>query len=266
MKLWKKIKRKRKTKNKKKQAKVFRPKPSKYLVLTFKTLTSLAVFLFLVGLLIYFLTGDYFKIAYINCTKKDLPCSDKEKSFFLDFIGENIFLLDSNNETESIKKNYPKIESLEVRKELPNKVYITIKEREAFAAVTFDQKYWYLIDRSGYILEKKETYPKSKPKIILKNSHSSFKPDQELNQDGLSAGLFILELIKDNFLLFDRLVVDSNERITLFLSEGVVATLSAQKEVAPQVDSLQFILRQSKIEGDLPSFIDLRFNKPVVRY
>ena len=72
--------------------------------------------------------------------------------------------------------------------------------------------------------------------------------------------------MKDNYVLLEKLVVAPEERITLLLTEGVIASLSAKKEIYSQVDSLQFILRQSKIEGELPRFIDLRFDKPVVKY
>ena len=117
MKFWKRIPpslklrrtRKRK-KNVKKKARRFKPRAPKYIVLTFKTFVSLFIFVLLITSVIFFLTGDYFKITDISCEKEKLPCSEKERSFFLDLIGENIFLLDTRKIIKSIKSSHPKIE------------------------------------------------------------------------------------------------------------------------------------------------------------
>lgn len=231
----------------------------------FKILSFLTVFLLLISLVVYFLTGDFFKITYLNCTKENHPCTDKEKSFFLDLIGENIFLLDSNKIVKALKKTFPKIDKLKIKKQLPNKVLIELTERKSLAGIAFDKKNCYLVDQYGYVLEKTKTCPKTKPKIVLKNIKTNFKLNEEIKEPGLKAGLLVVKLMKDNFLLLNGLVVDSDQRLTLDLSENVTATLSVQKDISLQVDSLQFILRQSKIEGDLPSYIDLRFDKPVIR-
>ena len=238
--IWRTRKRK---KNVKKKARRFKPRPSKYIVLTFKTFVSLFIFILLIASVIFFLTSDYFKITDISCEKEELPCSEKERSFFLDLIGENIFLLDTRKIIKSIKSSYPKIENIVIEKELPNKALIKIMECQDFASLTLDEKNWFIIDQHGFILQKTDKKPKSLPEIFLRKNNLKLKLGQELDQEEVVSSLLVLKLMKENFVLLEKLVVDSEEKITLFLAENVVVSLSAGKEIARQVDSLQFILR-----------------------
>ena len=50
------------------------------------------------------------------------------------------------------------------------------------------------------------------------------------------------------------------------ISGNLTVLFSKEIEYALQVASLQFILERSKIEGKIPSKIDLRFDKPVLTY
>lgn len=50
------------------------------------------------------------------------------------------------------------------------------------------------------------------------------------------------------------------------LSGNLHVFLNKEEEISKQVASLQYILNRSKIEGKLPSIIDLRFDKPVLKY
>ena len=50
------------------------------------------------------------------------------------------------------------------------------------------------------------------------------------------------------------------------LSGNLHVFLKKDEEISRQVASLQYILNRSKIEGKIPSIIDLRFDKPVLKY
>lgn len=50
------------------------------------------------------------------------------------------------------------------------------------------------------------------------------------------------------------------------LSSLLVVIVGKDKDFSSQVASLQFILNRSKIEGKIPTKIDLRFDKPVLKY
>jgi hypothetical protein len=50
------------------------------------------------------------------------------------------------------------------------------------------------------------------------------------------------------------------------LAGNLTVLLKEEADLSDQVASLQFILNRSKIEGKIPSKIDLRFDKPVLKY
>jgi len=61
-----------------------------------------------------------------------------------------------------------------------------------------------------------------------------------------------------------QVISDRSTQVTL--KSGPVVMFSTIKDPDTQLDSLQLILSQSKIEGRKISRIDLRFDKPVVVY
>lgn len=243
----------------------FKPGPSKYITLTLKTLFSLLISFLLVGLLLYFLLGDFFKITQINCEKGDFSCSDQEKILINDFQGENIFLVKTQNKIELIKKNFPKIGQVIVTKKIPHTLLIKIILRNPIASFTQDEKNWYLVDDQGYLFDTLTFKPKDLPQVYFSASAAPISQG-EIKEPILLQSLSLIKSLKTNFVHLDKIMINNNDSWSLLLTEGTIATISARKDINLQVDSLQFILRQSKIEGDLPLTIDLRFDKPVVIY
>jgi len=258
--------RKKKRRSQSKRARLFQPAASKYIVLTLKTFISLLIFLLLIGCLTFFFKGSYFQLAAIDCQKNQAPCSQKEKDLFLYLRGRNIFRLNSNQEAAAIKTDYPEIEEVVIKKKLPNRLLIDLVEREEFAALTTNGEIWLIVDSQGFVFRQRLKKPSNLPEIFWAGDGLQVKIGQLVENQELKAGLLILQEIKNSFVFSNQLLIQPGEKITLRLTEGATVYLTAEKEAAPQVDSLQFILRQSKIEGKLPSLIDLRFDKPVIKF
>lgn len=71
--------------------------------------------------------------------------------------------------------------------------------------------------------------------------------------------------LKEGLTLIDQPKVENTTLMATF-SGKLTCLLSLEKDISPQFASLQFILWRSKIEGKMPKRIDLRFDKPVIRY
>lgn len=62
-------------------------------------------------------------------------------------------------------------------------------------------------------------------------------------------------------------LVERSERALMTkFSSGLTCVFSLEKNLESQLASLQFILWRSKIEGEYPTKVDLRFDKPVISY
>ncbi len=83
-------------------------------------------------------------------------------------------------------------------------------------------------------------------------------PDQDLEGE-----------IKESFLPLnlelEEIDFSDPRKIIATFSGNLTVVFSKEKNLDFQVDTLQFILWRAKIDGKGPSFIDLRFDKPVLR-
>lgn len=79
--------------------------------------------------------------------------------------GKNLFLVSENGVRDNLKQ-IPFIESVTIKKKIPNKVEIDIKERVANLLIKINEDY-YAIDKNGMILEKVENLDNNSSIIIV---------------------------------------------------------------------------------------------------
>ncbi len=108
--------------------------------------------------LFFLLSSEYFDIQKIrvkgnnNYTKQQVVKMSGIKK------GENIFALRARKTRENMKEN-SYIYDVKIRRSLPDKVVLEIKERKEQAAVPYEDSY-IMIDREGYVLKKTKEEPK----------------------------------------------------------------------------------------------------------
>lgn len=239
-------------------------KTTKRLVPYFKSFGLILLVLVLAVGIVFIFKSKFFSLNVFNCSINSFPCK-KESYLFEELRGKNIFLANTTKLAEKIESQILTIEEVRIKKQLPNKIKIEIIPRVGVAVLTTDDKIWFLIDKNGFIFKKTFTKPEGLVIINTFSLETSFYLGQKINDQWLVKTLLLIKSLDKNFVSFKKIVVLSRDNISLFLHEAVIASFSAQKNISQQVDSLQFILRQSKIEGKLPAYIDLRFTKPVIK-
>ena len=96
------------------------------------------------------------------------------------------------------------------------------------------------------------SWPSSTPNLI--------KPIPEENlETEIRKKLFPLRLDIEDLDLTDK------RKLVATFSGNLTVIFSKEKDFDFQVTSLQFILWRAKIEGNKPFFVDLRFDKPIVK-
>jgi len=210
-----------------------------------------------------FLKSDFFKIKTIDCQKDGFPCQ-KEADFFAELKGQNIFTASSEKIINDVKDKIPSLKEIKLNKHFPSRITIDIVSRQPLVGLCAKNKSCYLVDESGFIYKKVFSFPNHLP-FITDQLSPGFSYPGFIKESYLLKALKTAAELKKNFILFKQIILNSKEEMTIFLSEPVIASFSSQKSLKAQVDSLQFILRQSKIEGKLPAAIDLRFQKPVIK-
>jgi cell division septal protein FtsQ len=228
----------------------------------FRILASISSTIIFLLVIIFLFKGAVLKINDISCTKTKGECSEQEKLIINDFSGENIFLLNKTEVKREIKASLPKIGFVEVDKQLFNKLRVKLIPREPLFSCTKSNKTWYVVDKERMVFEQQIDEPEEIPVFNIKNGQLIV--GEKLAEEYQSLVDLALEL-KESYIIPDKIDYEQN-LFTLDLKDNTTASISGSKSLTSQVGSLQFILRQSKIEGRLPKSIDLRFSKPIVKY
>lgn len=224
------------------------------------------------------LSFDFFKVKRVVCFEEEFPCQPERLKIFEQVYDKNIFLLKSSELSEEIKETDPEIGKLEITKQLPGTLKIKIIKRTPVVCLTSNKENYFLSDVNGVIfrgpLIENENL-KNLPLIIFAPEALEFKKGLNLSNYGsFQKALQLQELLKQFFINFTELKIENEGDLTLTLTDEVVATFSAKKDLKTQVASLQLISKQSKIEGSFFQTeegkfihgIDLRFEKPVIKF
>jgi len=231
---------------------------------------------------------DFFKVKAIDIKKDKVNCASendlKEKSKVL---GKNIFLLDEKNFIDNLKKDFICIKKIVLSKQIPQKITLDIKGREAVVKLVAI-KDWegsasalidnistpsasqiaeaYLVDDEAVIFAKEDNSYSPKIKELCCFTINIFKKD--LSVDGkladeyLANTLKILDQLKtlgvsSEMSMFNNLLITNSLPKIIFKLDG---------NVEVQIASLQLILEKAKIDNKELEFIDLRFDKPIVKF
>lgn len=210
-----------------------------------------------------FLRCDFWRISRVDCRDNGAACSaDLWVELTSESLGKNILFLSVNKFSQKISRNHPEYFQIKIKKRLPNKLLFEMVVRRAVVALKQSNGDYYLADEEGVVLEKTDKIV-GYPQIFL---------DQEV-------GLVIKEKIQDEPILKLIEIINqcrlrllepkeakkiSSRAAEINFQEGFQVLFSIEKNFSEQLDTLQFILDRTKIEGKKLKSIDLRFEKPIV--
>lgn len=115
-----------------------------------KTIRFIILIIIIIGIGIFLCTSKIFKIQEISISGNEQIMKDELQ--VEDKIGNNIFLMSKIKIERDLKKN-PYVKRVITKKVLPNKLEITIEERQKDFMIRTEDGYLYM-DKQGYLLEK----------------------------------------------------------------------------------------------------------------
>ncbi len=228
-----------------------------------KAFFHLSLFVLMVFGFYLFVNSSFFTISRIDCIQEGFPC--RQSLFFEELRGKNIFFLDADKWALKTKDSLLQISKIEVEKKVPDRLSIEVFLRKPLAGFSKEGEVWYLVDQTGLVYDLVYELPQDVNKIYVDKNSTEVFLGAKLDSDVLLKSLYLSSELKKNFIHFDKIISSKYRKITVLLGGNITATFSAEKAITPQVDSLQFILKQSKIEGSPPAYIDFSFDKPVIK-
>lgn len=223
-----------------------------------------------------------FTIKKIDTVIENIPCVDENNlKNVSNLLGETIFKVNFKNTAQNLKSKFYCIKNINIAYVFPSKTKITavgrqpvavllnLKDSQASASANLENiatpsaeqpSEAYLIDDEGIIFSK-DSGGLSIPELFVKEANLILgKSPQGIN---IESTLKILDKIKIFGMDTKKGVISSNFLI-IFSDPKVIFKLDDKVEV--QLASLQLILAEAKIISRKLEFIDLRFDKPIVRF
>lgn len=233
---------------------------------------------FVLALIIFILAGlavfrsNLFIINSAAVQIEKIQCADQNQiSNSSGIPGQNFFLLNSAKIENDLKGKYICIRKVEISRYFPNKVKLFVSGREAAAiliasaeaspsaeASSSAQKL--VVDNEGVIYSNDFEHIDA-PLIFVSGLDLSL--GQKVQDNLIGKALKILEKVNSFGINIKETKIYSD---VLFLTgEGIQVFFKLSDNIDTQLASLQLILDKAKIDEDTLDFVDLRFDKPVVK-
>ncbi|OQY67845.1 hypothetical protein B6D29_01680 [Microgenomates bacterium UTCPR1] len=182
------------------------------------------------------------------------------------FKDRNIFITSDSEIRNLVLTDNPIISSVEVRKQLPDKIFLTVKKFHLIAALVVSEGYYHLSE-DGRVLSKVKNIKNNLPKVNFYQllAYQSYQPGDTIKFREIKDGLYFLKELTDIGEKVDSLDINGINMIVLNL-ENRKLIFSSDKSKESQIFQVKEIIRKFKLEGRYYKEIDLRFDKPVVRF
>ncbi len=247
-------------------------------------ITFIIVFILLLIIIIFSVfRSNFFSIKTVDVAVDKLSCADSNQiKNSIQLIGQNFFLFNSVKVRENIRNNFLCVRDVKTSRHFPSHVSIFVSgrepkvlllvfgNREATQGATFEDIATpsakavenadsFFIDREGVIFAKADNTANI-PKIYYYGLDISLGKQKKRLVDLLK----ILEKVK-LYGLDIRQSQLSDEIFIMNPPRGPKIIFNMDQKLDAQLASLQLILNQAKIDENQLEFIDLRFDKPVVK-
>lgn len=260
----------------------------------FKIIFLLITTIFLIfGLYFVFNQTDFFRVKYFEISQEKINCinTGQLKAELID-KEYNLFLLTETEIKNNFQQRFLCLSSVNLKKSFPDKAFVHLIGREAMAVISSYEKEAsvsayilpvandatpsatatssafldlskgeerYLVDKDGVVFSK-TSQMENLPTIFLPSKISLGKKISEAQI--LKTLEVVNKLTSFNLLLKDLRIVGQD---TLFVNSNPFLVFNLEKDIKVQLASLQLILDKAKMNEESIEFIDLRFDKPIIR-
>lgn len=199
---------------------------------------------------------------------------DKINIKIINFPSKSIFLVNLGEIKKYVLNNFPKLASVEIKREFPNILLATVEERVGLAnwrgaindSENLDERKnnYFLIDKEGIIFE--EAALATTPiKIVSREAPNDFSLGAKVIEEELLSHILKIESkLKENFKIsVSEFLIVSRERLNVKIDEGWEAYFNPREDMDWQLTKLILVL-EKEIPPDLRrnlEYIELRFGE-----
>ncbi len=227
-----------------------------------KSFLKIFLLIFLVG----FLLGALFLLKNYFIVKKIIINQSVHLIGLQDLYNKNIILLNEDYYEKALIQKNPKIKTVKIKKQLPETLILNIELDSIIAKIQADKGYFYLSKEAKVIIKSKEDLNQFPLINFYKKLYlSSYQVGEKIDFIDLKKTLYLIDKLKEISLFSYNIDIYKNNMILFNIADKKVY-FSFEKEIDLQLYQLKEIVKSLKIKGEYFKEIDLRFNKPILRY
>ncbi len=227
---------------------------------------SLAVFA-VFSLRHYFLNSPTFDVKYIAVNKSS-PASFQGGEQALDkrYLGRNIFSVVPSQVELLLRKDYPNLKMIRVRRIFPDTVEVDLVPRESFACI--ESAGGIVLDRGGMVLSSGEIPPGLVRVKGVNFFLSRPQPGIVIGDKNVVTALGLIDTLLNSgkILRGDLESLDVSDQNNIWVTAKGVPVNFGNDDFERKTVTLRDILSDPKIDLGGVRYIDLRFKDPVYAY
>lgn len=250
-------------------------------------LVLIPLLLVALGLGIYILFfSNLFIVSKIHIKTEKLDCvsaDDLRKESKV--RGQNLFLVNIVEAEKRLQDGFICIKSAELKRQPPDRIRLEVTSRHPAALLVLLKKENISTESAQASSSASLDFSKLDPKksflvdtdgiIYSQNTENINIPKIYLWDDNLELGKKVsAELIKNSSIIIEKLgsfgmLVNEAKLLsenTLIINSSPKIIIALKKDIISQLASLQLILEKAKIDEESLEIVDLRFDKPVVKF
>lgn len=180
--------------------------------------------------------------------------------------GQNIILLSKADLKTRLERSNPALKKIEISKKYPRSLDIYVESDSPTAAVAADRGYL-ILNSEGKIITKTEKKPDDLVEILYyqKLNRALFETGDRLEYEDLLQALAIFKKITDIGLNPDTIDINGVDMIA-FKQDKRRIIFSSEKSIERQYHEMEIIIKEFKVQGKEFRELDLRFDRPVVKF
>lgn len=223
------------------------------------------LFLVLVFACIAFMHSSYFAITAVKVegtkyltVRQVLELCEIEK-------GTNIFSLNYKNLTKQLRTNCW-VENVEIKRRLPDKVIIRIKEREPLATLIINQKF-INVDKQGVALSNDVFCQDNLPLITGITYQGKIAPGKQITGNNLVQVLNSCSLLGEGILSkISEINLQQKDNLLIYMIDGLEIRLGGYSDLEKKMKILIPLLQDSQVKNSSIEYVDMRFDRPVIKW
>lgn len=223
----------------------------------------IALLLILIAILFF---GFYFLDKFLSIKNIVITGTTNKIIGLEELKNLNTFFLNTEESADNIVRKNPAIKSIVIEKKLPNTLIVKVIENKLLASLIVSNGYFYLSEEGRIIFKAKSNLEKI-PTITFyqKLNFQQHNAGDHITYKDIQYGLFFIKSLTDLGFKVESLEINGVNMLLFNLKDKKII-FSSDKDKELQLYLLDEIVRQFKIEGKNYKEIDLRYDKPIVRF